>query len=325
MRYFSKGYTWGFSGKAGEYQTPEARQSLLRLKEDGVDSLCLAFSVLQDTFASTTIYAAFGRTPTDDDIVYAIRMAKELGMRVCLKPILNCKDGTWRAHIGFPEESPLWETWFASYQSFILHYAAIAQREGCEMFCTGCEMNAMEVHTEPCLRMVEAVRQVYHGIVMHNVNHGKEYNAKWLSALDVIGISAYYPVAEQTDRSKEKMLQKWAEVRDYLRKAQAFYQRPIMFAEIGMRNVTGCACYPWEYKLKTVENNEEEQALFYETALQTFWDEPWFDGFFWWDWPAILYPLSEAPEHTGFCVYGKRAEQVMKRWYTDRAVIQDLR
>jgi hypothetical protein len=49
--------------------------------------------------------------------------------------------------------------------------------------------------------------------------------------------------------------------------------------------------------------------------FEVFWDEPWFLGFTWWDWPARLYSQDEAATHRGFCVYGKRAEGVVRQWY----------
>ena len=58
-----------------------------------------------------------------------------------------------------------------------------------------------------------------------------------------------------------------------------------------------------------------KSANFYEAALQTFWDEPWFLGYAWWDWPARLYSEEAAGEHRGFCVYGKPAEKVVRGWY----------
>ena len=54
----------------------------------------------------------------DDELVDMIRYARTLGLRVILKPTVNCTDGTWRAHINFfdidvPCE-PKWKDWFRS-------------------------------------------------------------------------------------------------------------------------------------------------------------------------------------------------------------------
>ena len=45
-------------------------------------------------------------------------------------------------------------------------------------------------------------------------------------------------------------------------------------------------------------------------------DIPWFAGYFWWDWKAKLPPAEKARENHDFTCYGKKAEQVLKKWYT---------
>ena len=57
-------------------------------------------------------------------------------------------------------------------------------------------------------------------------------------------------------------------------------------------------------------------ALYYEAALRAFWDEPWFAGYFWWDWSTCLYPVEEARQNRGFDIYGKEAERVLRGWYS---------
>ena len=65
-------------------------------------------------------------------------------MRVALKPTVNCKNGTWRAHVNFFDEDvvcePKWCNWFESYTEFQLHYARLAKEMGVEMHIAGCEM-----------------------------------------------------------------------------------------------------------------------------------------------------------------------------------------
>jgi hypothetical protein len=72
---------------------------------------------------------------------------------------------------------------------------------------------------------------------------------------------------------------------------------------------------PWDFSHDELPFDEDEQARYYEAALQTFWNESWFLGFLWWDWPAQLYGREEARANKGFCVYGKSAEAVLSRWY----------
>jgi len=50
--------------------------------------------------------------------------------------------------------------------------------------------------------------------------------------------------------------------------------------------------------------------------METFWDEPWFFGFVWWDWPATLYPVEKGATDIGFCPYGKPVEKTIKEWFS---------
>lgn len=315
-----KGYTWGFYSGEGKFMTPEAEASMERLASNGLDWICIPVNCFQDTFYSTTIYSMFGRTQTDEEVIFAIKKAKSLGLKVCLKPMVDCLDRSWRARIHFPEQTVgYWDTWFKSYNAFMLHYAKLAEKYGCEMLCTGCEMAGMDSQEKFCVEMIKNVREVYHGTIMHNINHGDEFRFPWLSEVDVIGISAYYPVTTKEDNSKEHMRKVWAEKREVVRKCHEKYNRPIMFAEIGVRNERGCTMYPWDFHNRPeMPNDEDEQANFYETAMEAMWNEEYFGGFFWWDWKAILPPEEEAHENRDFTIYGKKAELVMRDWYKNK-------
>ncbi len=314
-----KGYTWGFFSGAGKWNTPEAERSMERLAANGLSWICIPVNCFQETFYSLTVFSLFGRTQTDEEVRFAVRKAKSLGLKVCLKPMVDCLDRSWRARIHFPTETDdYWARWFQSYTRFLLHYAAIAEQEGCEMLCTGCEMAGMDAQTAHCELLIANVRGVYHGCIMHNINHGDELRFPWLTAVDLIGISAYYPVTEPGDSSIECMRRKWAVHRETVRACHAHYEKPVMFAEIGVRSEHGCTQYPWDFQHRPDQPlDEQEQADFYETAMETMWDEPYFRGFFWWDWKAILPPEETAHHNRDFTVYGKQAETVLRRWYTE--------
>lgn len=319
-RLFCKGYTWGFFSGSGVYDTEEAMRSMERLHSNGLDWICIPVNVFQESYTSTLMHPVFGRTQTDREVIFAIEYAKKLGMKVCLKPMVDCLDGVWRARIHFPEEGRINYNgiWFNNYTAFMLHYAKIAEETGCEMLCTGCEMDGMDVNTERCIELIGRVREVYHGLVMHNINHGDELKYPWLGAVDVIGISGYYRLTDGKDVSIDRMLESWERVKSRLIEAHEKYGKPVMFAEIGMRNEHGCSMYPYDFKDRPhVPLDEDEQADFYESALRSFGKEEWFSGFFWWDWKAKLTPDDKIHENRDFTIYGKKAEGVLKKYYTE--------
>mgnify|MGYP001423294027 CR=1 FL=1 len=319
---FIKGMTYGWDGIRGDYRTKEAVQSLKKLKETGAEWIALAFFTFQDTIHSTNIYFDYGRTVTDRDIAFAVKTAKELGLKVCLKPVVNSKDRIWRARIGFPDEGTgYWKKWFASYTNFILHYAELAEELECEMFCIGCEMIGTEKRESEWRELIKRVRKIYSGPIVYNANHSKERDINWLDDVDIIGTSAYYRVAEKPGDSVETMIKNWQQVKDHLYQVHQKFQKPILFAEIGCRSARGCAMMPWDFTHTDLPFDEEEQANFYQSALEVFWDEPWFIGFFWWDWSTKLYSLETAKTNRGFDIYGKKAEQILKDWYKNKKEI----
>ena len=314
---FIKGFTYGYNGRRGDYRTPEAALSMERLSALGGDWAALAFVVCQDSFSSTVIRPDYRFTVTDRDVTAAVERLHALGLKVCLKPIVNCMDGVWRANISFPEQEwgdrSYWKEWFSSYRGFLRHYAEIAEETGCEMFCVGCEMLGTERKEEHWRETIANVRKIYHGPLVYNTNHGHEQTVRWWDAVDVIGTSAYFRVAEIPGDSMENMKAAWDKHKEHL--AEVSRQnggKQILFMEIGCRSARGCAMMPYDFSHKEFPYDEDEQAAFYESCFRSLWEEPWFAGFFWWDWYTRL---PEAEQETGFSIAGKKAEEIVKAWY----------
>lgn len=317
-RPFFKGMTYGWGARRGAYRQPYAAESLQRLAETGSEWIALSFWTYQEDIHATTIPFDYGYTMTDRDIACSVQQARALGLKVCLKPVVNSRDGQWRAYIGFPDGAAgasQWEAWFASYTDFICHYAELAEELGCEMLCIGCEMVRTEKHEGRWRELIARVRAIYTGPITYNANHGKEEGVAWFDAVDYIGTSAYYPVADGPQASLETMLARWAVQVPRLAALSRRFGKPVIFMEIGCRSARGCAAMPWDFEHTELPRDAEEQANFYRSALQTFWEEPWFAGFFWWDWSVRLYPLEAAGEDRGFDIYGKPASEVLRAYY----------
>ncbi len=316
-----KGYTYGYGGGRGSYRTPEAIVSQDLLFDTGVNWICLATAVEQETYSSTRILFDYEHNASDKDITFAIDRAHARGIKVCLKPMVNCTDGAWRAQIEFPDGDMVgrdiyWSKWFASYSAFLLHYAELAEDTGCEMFCLGCEMLGTERKQTYWRDLIARVRDIYHGPLVYNTNHGKEDRVPWFDAIDYIGTSAYYPVARVPGESLEQMTLAWQQVRDQLKPLSEKLGKKVIFMEIGCRSARGCAMMPWDFSHREFPMDEEEQARFYDSCLSVFSQEDWFAGFFWWDWSTCIYTDREtAANDTGFNIHLKKAEDILKKWY----------
>ena len=91
----------------------------------------------------------------------------------------------------------------------------------------------------------------------------------------------------------------------------------INIIERGCRSALGCAQMPWDFVHQEFPVNEEEQANFYESSLSVMSNEDWFMGYFWWDWSTWIYSSKEeAQKDKGFNIHLKKAEEVIKKWYS---------
>lgn len=315
------GFTYGYFAKRGMYASEKGVQSRNALMDIGINWVCLAFPVNQKAFYSTEILFDYRVNVPDLELISTIGHFHSRGVKVCLKPMINCADGVWRAEINFPDSAMsgtdvYWDTWFESYQAYLAHYAEIAEYTNCEMFCLGCEMLATERKTEHWMKTIDMVRRIYHGPLVYNTNHGKEERAKWYDAVDYFGISAYYPVEATPGASMEEMMTIWEQVADKLETVSKRLGKKVIFMEIGCRSALGCAQMPWDFTHQEFPFSEEEQANFYASSLEVMSKRSWFMGYFWWDWGTHIYDTREqALADTGFNIHLKKAEEVVKKWY----------
>ncbi|KGA97799.1 endo-beta-1,4-mannanase [Alkalihalobacillus alcalophilus ATCC 27647 = CGMCC 1.3604] len=307
---YIKGMTWGWVGTRGQWNTEEAKQSMTAMKDIAVNWTAIAFQGLQETAFSTEIDFKNDPVVTDDEVYWAIKEAKELGLNVCLKPVVNCKDGTWRAHINFfdldvPCE-PKWSDWFKSYEAFILHYAKIAEETSCEMFCIGCEMVQTDRREKEWRELIRKVREVYSGPITYNCDKYQEGQVKWWDAVDIISSSGYYPIDswdEQVARIKGVVEQ---------------YDKTFFFMEAGCPSRTGSPNVPNDWNLNKGQVNEEAQDAYLNEMFTKTTDQKWINGFMLWDWPAVLYPKEEASKNDDYCMYGKKAEKTVRDFYLSK-------
>lgn len=286
---FVKGVTWGWVGQRGEYEAPAAAESMRLLKATNAEWVCIAFSTTMPTYDTAELLWAADNPEmvSDDEVRHAIRLARDNGLKVILKPTINCGDGTWRAWIrffrpltdeerasgatgaddpwgetpgrreGMARDEVKWSSWWSDFSRFLVHYAKLAEQEHVELLCLGCEMNSTEADEARWRELIAAVRAVYGGLITYDVNHGREQDVAWWDAVDVIGLSAYYAtppaegatveVAATKTTSKEEILNHFQSMKVILAALSAKYNRPILFIETGATNVRGAARYPWSH------------------------------------------------------------------------------
>ncbi|GEN55887.1 hypothetical protein GCM10012290_04790 [Halolactibacillus alkaliphilus] len=305
---FIKGFTFGWDSRRGDFLKQEAKESLrLMQMNTASDTVIIAISALQDTAHTTKVDYVGDHMVSDDELIAMIDYAKSLGLRVILKPTVNCKDGTWRAHINFFDVDvpcePKWSDWFKSYTDYQLHYAKIAEVTDCEMVIVGCEMVQTERRADEWRQLILEVKQVYHGLVSYNTDKYQEDHVPFWDAVDVLSSSGYYPTGT------------WERELDRIETVVKKYNKPFFFAEAGCPSRTGSSYIPNDWN-HVGEVNIKEQAAFYREMFEAAGQRDFVSGFGLWDWNTLLHTHEEAVTDDGYGVYGKPAADVIYNYYT---------
>jgi hypothetical protein len=305
---FIKGVTFAPFAPRGTFEKDEAYDSLDNLvKLTNADFIILVPNGLQDTPQSENIDFSSCATLSDEELIKMIRYAKKKhNLRVCLKPTVNCRNGTWRAHISFFDEDvvcePKWCNWFDSYTKFQCHYAKIAQQEKCEMFIAGCEMVQSEKRETEWRQVISEIRKVYNGLVSYNTDKYQEHNVSWWDAVDVISSSGYYPIND------------WEKQLDRIEKVVKKFDKPFFFAECGCMSVKNANLVPNDWSVRG-DIDLDGQADWYKAMFDACDKREWARGFCIWDWTWRQYPIEKAQTHGGYDIYGKTAQQVVREYY----------
>jgi hypothetical protein len=325
---FHRGMSFGYLARPGYYDSPEGRAAVNAMAQLGVRWVALMVTIMQETFASRRLFRDFEFTPDDDELERIIAHCHARGIRVMLKPMVECHDSAWRGRIRFPDRDQqiqgrqvdYWGEWFESHTRALRHYARLAERTGCEMFSVGCELVGTDGQSDHWQRTIAAVRTVFSGPLTYDAQPESvlaDAPPAWFSQLDLIGVSYYVSAATRPGASLEEMTAALAPSVGQFAQAVKRIGRPLVFAEAGCRSALGAAIKPAGYAASD-EYSGEEQARYLEAFCSLFWSQSWWRGFYWWKWDEQQHrPHYHADPHgdTGFTLAGKPAEDVLRRWF----------
>lgn len=304
---YIKGFTLNIAAKdhPPDKRVEELKKTLDVMKETlAVNTVMLAFGAWQDTPYSEEIQYDTGDIPSDEELGEIIDYARSIGLRVFLKPMVNPRNGVWRAYISFFEVEapcePKASRWFTNYERYMLHYARLAQRTRCEMLVIGCELVMMESREDCWRKLIAAVRREYQGLLTYNTDKYQEGHVVWWDAVDVISSSGYYPIGQ------------WEENLNRIEAVLQKYNKPFFFAECGVPSRRGSSQVPNDWTFQG-ELDLEEQRRYYEVMFEQCSRRSWHMGFCGWDWRGAC--LKEPVINKDYGVYGKPAAKAIREFY----------
>ncbi len=255
----------------------------------------------------------------------AVEQAHELGLRVLLVPHLWVESGEWRAEIDPPTPDG-WQRRAASYRHFLLEWAALARDANVDMLAVGVELRSWvsTTHAPSFFPLIDEVRRIYPGLLTYAANWDDVDETAILGALDVIGINAFYPLAEHENASLEELSRGAQKVAERVSDLASRWDRPVMFTEFGYTSRPDPALRPWEWpdSMQNVRVDQKAQADAYRALLGSMLEARGFAGLFLWRMYADPADMSQEAEW-GFSPRGKEAEGVLRsafaaRWGADR-------
>lgn len=295
--------TFGFRAPAGYFGSEKAKAEADLIAASGIKWVVLVPTVYQETALSSVQFMDFEGTPTDLEVIEMIEYFHKLGIAVQLRPMLEGLDGCGRLEVrityDYSNRIPgashgTLATWFKYMTARAVHYAKIAERTGCELYCLDSELDHYVIQfAENWKNVVNEVRKVYSGPItschtIHTdvVDFEKALSDKshWFYDLDMLSISSYYPAAEKPGASAEEMMRGLLPLRDRMEKIAETYGKPILLGECGCCSCTGAAAVPagWWHSEKKYDPDEQKNYL--TAVVETFKHYDWWRGLCWWKW-----------------------------------------
>ena len=296
-------------------QTESPATAMNQLAADGVNTVSLFVWWWADQPSSTSL-SPYDGTQSDASITSEIDAAHAAGLKVILTPIFVCGgcQGSWR---GVMEPSSI-PQFFASYRAFMDHYAQLAQADGVWLLFIGSEMTSLQGQTAQWESVITGTRQYYSGQVGYEQNWDVIGQPQFLNDVDVVGVSAYFPLDDSAAPSESQLLTDWTDSRNATYRGHNWVgslihladstNKPILFGEVGYMASDYAASQPFDNNY--VDDNPTLQANLYQALLQTFSGYSWWMGVSWWEWSDASADAQRTPK-------AKAAETLLRNWYVN--------
>lgn len=246
----------------------------------------------------------------------SIRLAKAQGLKIMLKPQVYIHRG-WVGNLDFHSEKE-WIMWEEQYKRYLMIFVQIAIDEHVEMICIGTEIYLSATKRATFwIELIADIRKVYHGKLTFSANWDHYRNIPFWNQLDYIGISAYFPLLEDKQPEKDKLMNAWKPYTVEMKEFSKNLHKKILFTEFGYLCVDGCAGKTWELEMNIASHpiNQTAQATSLDALLETFMKETFWAGGFLWKWFPNMDGHEGYPERD-YTPQGKAAEFILKKWYS---------
>ncbi len=251
-----------------------------------------------------------------------VAQAHARGIRVLLIPHLWVETGGWRGEID-PGNDDRWSAFRESYRRFVVSWAQNAADAGADAFSIGVECASWSGRFGGFwTALIAEIRTTFPGLLTYSANWDEADNVLFWDQLDLIGINAFYPLADQPNATDDDYRRGAERIVPRVYELATTVRRPVWFVEVGYTTCADAAVQPWLWPdhMEEVVIDEREQARALDSIFGAFLPQPWFVGAFLWRYYANLDDVSQEAVW-GFSPHGKEAESVLRRIFHRRAAV----
>ncbi len=271
----------------------------------GATDVAVVVAWSQPDVAATAISAG----PVDDALVRAaLAGAATRGLRATLFPILQLDrvgPGQWRGALA-PTDV---DTWWSSYEAFIVHHADLAAGAGAAALVIGSELGSTEGWRDRWYHLISRIERRYTGALLYSANWDHYGQVTFWDRLAAVGVTGYFELSRDHAASVDALVAGWGPARDALLAFAAARKQPLWLTEVGYPSVDGGAVTPWDYTRRGPVDVEEQRRGF--AALAQAWAGRDLAGLFVWEWSG-----AGGPADRGYTPRGKPAACELAAWFS---------
>lgn len=208
----------------------------------GANSVAIDFWFYTNGVDPTYVYGKSATTPTPGTIAMVIANAREHGLRVLVRPLLN-EDNikivglNWRGSI----QPPSLNTWFASYYAFLKPYFEAAQRARAAAFNIGTELDSLATYQDHWTIFKDAAAKLFTGQLVYAVNYGRWQQDPPYEPVPDAAVDAYPEFGLGNDATVRELTAAWV---SWLHNQPAPVLSKTVLQEVGIAAVSGAYALP---------------------------------------------------------------------------------
>jgi Glycoside Hydrolase Family 113 len=209
----------------------------------GANSVAINFFFYTDGEYPTRVYRVRGGTPPPATIAMVVANAREHGLRVLVRPLLNDDNikvikGDWRGSI----EPRSAGAWFASYLGFLKPYLIAAQDSGATGFGVDTELDSLAGDEGDWASLRAAAAKLFDGQLVSAVNYGLWQQDKPGEPVPDAALDAYPPLGVASGATVPELTAAWL---SWLRghRPAVVLERTVL-QEVGISAVAGAYAAP---------------------------------------------------------------------------------